>query len=214
MTASDAGPLEVALVHHTYGSPPSGGVERIVHEVAAGLRDLGHRPTILASHRAPTRASLEDGIRVVRVARLPEEPLHRRGFTGPLTHLPLTLRALVTGNYDIAQAFSPPDAQAALRWRRRTHRPVVFTCTHVLGRDSLADGRLRLRLLSSAVEHADAVTVGTHGALAAMSRWMAVEGLLLEEAKASAHEKLYRDLIARMTSVSASSTKSARRAHG
>lgn len=197
MSARGAGPLAVALVHHTYGSPPSGEAEAVVREVAAGLRDLGHRPTILASHRARTRVSQEDGIRVVRLARLPEAPLRLRGFTGPLTHMPLTLRALVRGDYDIAHAFSAPDAEAALRWRRRAQRPVLFTCTEELDRGSLADSRLRLRLLGGAVEEADAVTAPTRAACVAILRWLAVDARVIAPRDPADHEELYRELLAR-----------------
>lgn len=194
MTASNAGPLKIALVHHTYGSPPSGGVERIVHEVAAGLRDAGHRPTILASHRRPTRIALEDGVQVVRVARLPEAPLRMRGFTGPLTHLPLTLRALGTGDYDVAHAFSPPDAHAALLWRRRTRRPVVFTCAEILDRSVVADGRLRLRLLGAAIERADAVLASTAASQAALDRWLALPARVMDRRDGAALGALYEGL--------------------
>jgi hypothetical protein len=183
-------------LHHTYGQPASGGVEETVREVAVGLRDLGHRLTILASHLAPSRTSVEDEIDVLRVARLPEAPLRRRGFTGPITHLPLTVRALTTGNFDIAHAFSPADAYASFRWRARTYRPVVFTCTEVLHRSSVADSRLRLQLLSGAVEQADAVTVETDVAHAALSRWMAIQALLVGEPRSDVYAKVYGDLVA------------------
>jgi hypothetical protein len=133
----------------------------------------------------------------VRVPRLPESPLRLRGFTGPLTHVPFLYRALRHGSYDVAHAFSAPDAKAALAWARRTGGPAVFTCVETLTRESLADRRLRLRLLTAAVERSDAVIAPSVDAVAALRRWMATDALLLEPADATAHERLYRKLLQR-----------------
>jgi len=196
VSVDDRASLDVALVHHSYDAPPREGVERTVHDVAAGLRALGHRPTVLASHVATTRRSTWDGIPVVQVARLPESPLLRRGFTGPLTHVPLTLHALLSGSHDVVHSFSAPDALAAHLWGRRLARPVVFTCAETLARDRLADRRLRLRLLSAAVEDSDGVLVPTEEARTALWRWLAVEAPVVESRDGAAHERLYRRLLA------------------
>lgn len=196
MSASDRASLDIALVHHSFWSPPRDGVERIVHDVAVGLRELGHRPTVVSSHRAATRRSTWDGIPILHVARLPESPLARRGFTGPLTHVPFTARALLSGGHDVVHAFSAPDALAARLWRRRVGGPVVFTCAETLGRDRLADRRLRLRLLGAAVEDSDGVLVPTEEARAALWRWLAAEAPLVDPREGVAHERIYRRLLA------------------
>jgi hypothetical protein len=190
-------PLRVALLHHTYRSRPGPGPESLVHYLAAALRDAGHEPSVLTSHTAATRRSTEDGVAVIRSRRLPEAPRRWRNVAGPLTHLPLVLRALASGDYDVAHSFSPPDVLAALAWRRLTGSPALFTCAETLGRERLSDQRLRLWLLARAVEHSDAVTVVSEEARAALWRWLAVEAALIDPRDAAAHEWLYRELLAR-----------------
>jgi hypothetical protein len=124
-----------------------------------------------------------------------EWPLRARGFTGPLTHIPWTVGALCRGGYDIAHALSVPDAQAALLWRRLSGRPVVFECAEVIDRDRLADSRLRLALLSAAVEKTDAVVAPTTEARDALRRWLAVDAPVIEPRDAAEHTRLYRRLV-------------------
>lgn len=165
-----------------------------MHDLAVGLRDLGHQPHVLSSRCGATRRSVQDGVEVTRSMSLPEGLLRSRGFTSPLTHMPLMLRFLVGGDYDLAHAFSPADAAVALFWRRLSGRPVVFTCVETLRRDGLADGRLRLSLLRAAVDDSDAVITAGEEACAALSRWLAVEAAIMEPSDARAHERLYRGL--------------------
>ena len=199
MTTGTPERLRVALLVHTVESPPATGMEQAACRLAAGLGALGHEAHVLSSHRFATRATVEDGVRVLRTRRLPEAPLRWRGFTGPLTHLPLTLRSLASGRYDIVHAFSPEDAAIALLWRRRSGVPAVFTAAEPLGRDRLADRRLRLRLVASAVEESDAVTAPTRELASLVSRWLAVEAAVVDPGDAAAHEGLYRRLLARRT---------------
>ena len=100
------------------------------------------------------------------------------------------------GRYDIAHAFSPHDAYAALYWRRRSARPVVFSCTEPVERERLADGRLRLRFLRAALEQSDAVIVHDEHSRAAAWRWLSLEPQLIATADAAALEDLYRRLLA------------------
>ncbi len=134
---------------------------------------------------------------MVRSRRVPDAPLRRRGFAGPLTHIPPTLAELARGDYDLAHSFSPTDAFAARAWASAVDRPVVFTCVETLTRACLADVRLRRLLLSRAVEGSDAVTVTTDSSCAALWRWMAVEAPTIEARDAAAHVGLYRKLLAR-----------------
>ena len=185
-----AGALRVALLEHTVGG---GAALRTARALVAG----GCEARVISSHPRPTRTSLEDGVEVVRIARLPEAPLRYRGFTGPLTHAPLVLRTLARRGYDVVHAFSPEDAAIALRSRRATGTPVVFTAAEPLTRDRLADRRLRLRLVQAAVEESDALTAPTGELAQIAARWLAVDAQVIDPADAAAHERLYRDLVAR-----------------
>jgi hypothetical protein len=191
VTLQSAERLRVALLAHTIEDPAPTWLA-----AAAALQDIGHDAVVLSSHRHPTRETTEHGVRVVRIARLPEAPLRWRGFTGPLTHAPLTLRALARGGYDAVHAFSPEDAAIALLSRRRTGTPVVFTAADPLDRDRLADRRLRLRLVQAAVEESDAVTAPTDALAALVERWLAVDAAVLDPRDGAAQVDLYRRLLA------------------
>jgi len=156
----------VALLAHGDGAP-------LADELARALRAAGHDAAL------------------VRVRALPEAPLRLRGFTGPLTHLPFALLALRRGGYDVAHAFSAPDAAAALAWRRLGGGAVVFTCAEELRRERLSDARLRLALLQAALEDSDALAVATEAGRAALRRWMALDAPVLEPRDAAGHEALY-----------------------
>ena len=185
-----AGRLRVALVEHTVSNDAA-------RRTARALVADGCEARVISSHPRPTRASLEDGVEVVRVARLPEAPLRYRGFTGPITHAPLALRALARDEYDVVHAFSPEDAAIALRSRHATGAPVVFTAAEPLTRDRLADRRLRLRFVQAAVEGSDALTATTDEFAELAARWLAVDAQVIDPADAAAHERLYRELVAR-----------------
>jgi len=197
--AGDRESLRVALLYHSYGSPPAPGAERVVYDLATALRDAGHRPFVLSSRPGRTRRSLEDDVPVVRTGRLPEAALRWRGFVGPLTHIPLAAWTLVREPHDVAHAFSPADALLALLGRRMTGKPAIFTSPDTLDRGQLADRRLRLWLLARAGEDTDAVTALTEESQAALWRWLAVDAALIEPRDAGAHERLYRGLLERRT---------------
>jgi len=195
VTGADPDSLRVALLYH--GDPSATGWlgESLAWELAAALRDAGHRPTLLTSHRSPTRRSFEQGISVIRSRRLPEWALRKRGIAGPLTHLPLTARALMTGHYEIAHAFTPPDALAALAWRSVRKGPVVFTWAGPVSREVLADLRLRLRLVRLATERTDAVVAPTEESRVALRRWLAIDTPTIDAGDAGGHDRLYRTLL-------------------
>lgn len=166
-----SGPLRVALLHNGRGAAP-------VQELAAALRVLGHRVTM--PDAAPS----------------PLDPfLRARGFTGPLAGMPLALATLARGYHQVTHAFSPEDACAALVWRRRSGRPVVLSLAEPIERERLADGRLRLRLLSAALGQSDAVIVHDHEAREAAWRWLAIEPQVVAPGDGLALERLYRRLL-------------------
>lgn len=188
-------PLTVALLLHSYGSRAGSLSASDVRQLARALRDAGHRPHIVCSHVGGCEKTADEPIPLLRVPRLPETALHRRGFTGPLTGAPGALAALLGARVDVAHAFSVPDALSARLWRRLTGRPALLTCSEPATREGVADRRLRLSLLGRAVEQSDAVIAPTEPSRAALSRWLAVDAELIDAQDARTHVQLYRDLL-------------------
>ena len=166
--------LRVALVH-------AAPAPACLHELAQALRAAGHRPCVVSPRPVP---AVEGVLRV-------------RGFTRPLSHLPRAAAALLREDLDVVHAFSPQDAAVAFAWRRRRSGPVVFTIPGPIDRAQVADARLRLRLLESALRDADAVTVPDAASRDAAERWLAHDAELVEPGDAAAHERLYRALLDR-----------------
>ena len=164
-------PLRIALLDQA-------GTGR-VHELGAALRRAGHEPRLLGSRAlAPV-----------------EGLLRRRGFTPALSHVPLAAIDMLRGEYDVAHAFSPPDAVAALAWRRARGGAVAFTCTEPLERANVANGRLRLATLTSALDDPDAVAAADEEVRTSVEGWFALSLTVLAPADAEAHERLYRKLL-------------------
>lgn len=188
--------LRVALVFEGWTSTDAAAAAGTVRTLAHGLLERGHAPTVLAARPGLSWGyDDDDRVPIVLSPRLPEAILRLRGFAVPVTHVPLIARALASGSYDVAHAFSPVDAVAAQLARRRTAAPVVFTCLETLGRQNVADRRLRLASLRAAVEESDAVAVPGEDARVALERWMAAEALVVDPSDAAAHEDLYCSLV-------------------
>jgi glycosyltransferase involved in cell wall biosynthesis len=81
----------------------------------------------------------------------------RRGYEPYLTHLPLSYLAMRAGSYDLAHAVYPPDALAAIRWKRRTHRPVVLSYLGIPDLPGLTEFRRRRDVVIRALKGCDAV---------------------------------------------------------
>jgi Glycosyltransferase Family 4 len=162
----------VALVDHSRRAPA-------VHDLAASLGDLGHEVAVISPPATPL-----DGL------------LRRRGFATPLTHIPLTLQALLRGDYELAHAFSPQAAYAALLWRRLRGGRAVFSLVEPIERERLSDRRLRLRLLSTALGESDAVIVHDEDTRAAAWRWLSLEPRLIPPTDGTELERVYRGLLA------------------
>jgi phosphatidylinositol alpha-mannosyltransferase len=109
------------------------------------------------------------------VCRPLDERFARRGYPEYLTHLPFSYAALRAGRYELANAFYPTDALAALRWRERSRRPVVFSYGGLPDRAVLADKRHKLRILERAIRGSDAVVTSSRTAAVAMERWFGVK---------------------------------------
>jgi hypothetical protein len=146
--------------------------------LAAAIGDAGGRAVVVGAPRLP----------------LADDMLARRGFMVPLSHLPVLTARLLAAEVDVVHAFTAEDAAAARAWRRRTGGPVVFTLTETLDRDRVADRRLRLKLLSAAVEHSDAVLVPHADARDALRRWLAADAQIIAPGDAEAHLRLYASL--------------------
>lgn len=130
-----------------------------------------------------------------RGVRLVEKVLRYRGFATPLTHVPFAVAELRRGGFDVAQAFTPQDAVAALLWRRSGGGPVVFSPGDPPRRETLADRRLGLRLLERALEESDAVVALTEQHRDAFLRWLALDVPVIEPRDAAGWERLYRGLL-------------------
>jgi len=165
----------VALLHAWYWPEVQRGSERIIHDLAADLLALGHRPRVVTSHPGPPRRSVEDGVEVLRVWRPPDLPLRLRRFQDALTHVPLAYAALRAGDDGVAHAFFASDALAAVRWGRRTGRPSVFSYMGIPQREVLTAQRRRLQILEHVTTNAGAVVVLSRAARDGMWRWLGVE---------------------------------------
>jgi glycosyltransferase involved in cell wall biosynthesis len=71
--------------------------------------------------------------------------------------VPLTYGALRAAGYDVAHAMYPPDALAAVRWRRRTGRPAVLSYMGIPDRDGLLEFRGRAEVVQRALDGCNAV---------------------------------------------------------
>lgn len=160
--------LRIALLDHTGGE--------YSRELEAALRAAGHDPRLVGDLTVPAA----------------EAVLRRRGFTHALSHVPRAVAELLRGNFDVAHAFTAPDATAALAWRRMGGGPVVFTCTEILDRGGLANGRLRLSTLERALEDSDALIAADDDIRAGIESWFARSPAeVLAPGDAAAHERVY-----------------------
>ena len=150
--------LRIALVHPTYWPEVRRGSERLINGLATSLAARGHEVTILTTHPGPTSEAVEDGVRVIRSRRPPKPP--RSGDQEYFVETaPVAALRLIRGDYDLAHAFFPVDAWAAVRARSAGGPPVAFSFHGVPVRQYLVAKRRRLDLLATAVGEASAVSV-------------------------------------------------------
>jgi glycosyltransferase involved in cell wall biosynthesis len=167
--------LHVALCNPVFWPEVRRGSERFARELADGLIARGHRVTLITSHPGRPATTIEDGLEVVRVWRPPlEGRLQRRLYEPHLAHLPLTYRALTKLQPDVAHALYPTDALAALRWKRRSGRPVVLSYMGIPHRVSLANRRGRKEIVTKVCREADAVVALSAAAREGFERWLGV----------------------------------------
>jgi glycosyltransferase involved in cell wall biosynthesis len=171
--------VNVALLSPVYWPEVRRGTERFAHELGRGLLAAGHSPTIICGHGGRPAEAIEDGLRILRVPRLPESRLERRGFERHLTHVPFSVRALTREAPDVAHALYPADAAGAARWARRHGRPLILSYMGIPHRSALVARRERLRLTRSAVAGATATCVLSRTARDAFARWLGVEARVI-----------------------------------
>ena len=126
MTVPTSAPRVLFVCH--YYPPHIGGIENVVHREALGLRARGAEVTVLSSGRR-SRATVQDGVRVVRVAAW-NGLEHRAGVPFPLFSPQLLAEAVRWGRW--ADLIHVHDALylsswAALAAARLTGTPYLIT---------------------------------------------------------------------------------------
>ena len=170
--------LSVGLLNPFFWPEVRRGSERIVHDLAVDLLALGYRPTLITSHPGAPRRSVEDGFPVIRHWR-PPEPWTMRGIEPHLSHVPFSYRSLSAGEFDLAHAFYPTDALAAVRWAERSERPAVFSYMGRATRRMLSYKRLRKPILERVIGRSDAIVALSRSARDSLWRWFGVEARVI-----------------------------------
>jgi phosphatidylinositol alpha-mannosyltransferase len=176
--SASADSLSVALLNPFFWPEVRRGSERLVHDLAVDLLELGQRPHLVTSHRGLPTRSVEDGFPITRNWR-PPEPWTLRNIEANLSYLPFSYRTLRKEQPDIAHAFYFTDALAAIRWARADGRPAIFSYMGKPNRQVLASRRQRKSILERVITEADAVTTLSKGAADAMWRWLGVESRIV-----------------------------------
>lgn len=170
--------MRIALLHPTYWPEVRRGSERLVHDLATELAGRGHEITILTTHEARPSATNEDGVRVVRNWRPPFlRPL--RWYEDHVADAPTTIWSLHRGRFDLAHAFHPADAWAAVKARRLGGPPTVFSFHGIPVRQYLVERRYRLEMLRTTIAQAAATTVLSEAAATAFRRYLLTEPRIL-----------------------------------
>lgn len=178
--------MRVALLDHS--------CRHGVMEAAASLVAVGIAPSLLTA-RPPQEQP--EGVEVVALRELADAPLRLRKIGDQLSHVPAAWLALGRGRFEVAHAFTPSDALAAIAWARWARKPTVLTCMEPPRREQLAARRLRLQTWRRAVEQTDAVLAADEEVGRALRRWMAVEAPVVDPVEAEAQSAVYRRLLAR-----------------
>jgi len=150
--------MRIALLAPTYWPEVRRGTERVIHDLGVALAERNHEVTILTTHPQRRRETIEDGVRVVRDRRLPQPP-GLAAHEYHLSTLPTTYLRLIRGDFEIAQAFFPTQAWAAVKARARGGPPVVATTHGIPAREYLVARRNRLEMHLEVCAKAEIVAV-------------------------------------------------------
>jgi phosphatidylinositol alpha-mannosyltransferase len=164
--------MRVALLHPTYWPDVRRGAERLMHDLAGWLVAAGHDVTILTTHRARTTTAREDGVRVVRARRPPDALFERRAYEHYLGTAPAQMWGLLRDRFDVAQALFPVSGWAALRARRLSGPPVVYSNMGIPTRRYLVSRRYRLPMHVELAREADICTVLSEAAAEPFRRYL------------------------------------------
>lgn len=159
-------------MHPTYWPEVRRGAERLVHDLAGWLAGAGHEVTILTTHRSRTTVREEEGVRVVRAWRPPDRLFQRRAYEEHLGTIPAQMRSLLDADVEVAHAFFPVSAWAALRARRLGGPPVVFSAMGIPTRRYLVWRRYRHGIHLEAAREAAAVSVLSEAAAEPFKRYL------------------------------------------
>ena len=171
--------VRIALVNPTYWPEVRRGAERLVHDLAVSLTRADHDVTLLTTHRARTRTTVEDGVRVVRSYRLPDGPFHARSYNYHLHTAPGFAWRLIRGGFDVAHAFQPAAAWAAVEAQRLGGPPVVFSLLGAITEEWVSGDRMRFRMLERTVRGAAGVTVLSESVSRSFARFLHREAAVL-----------------------------------
>lgn len=164
--------MRVAILHPTWWPEVRRGAERHTHGVASWLAANGHEPTVITTHREASATSAEDGFTVVRSWRPPDRLLQRRAYEDFLATVPIQVRDVLRGEYDVAHAFHPVSAWAALQAMRRGGPRFVFTTTGIPTRGYLVARRYRMQMNLDAAREAAACSVNSEAASEPFRRYL------------------------------------------
>ena len=164
--------MRVALLHPTYWPEVRRGAERLVHDLGVWLTGQGHEVTVLTTHRGGGSTDHEDGLKVVRGWRPPDRLLQRRAYEDFLGTVPSQALALLNADVDVAHAFFPVSAWAALKARRRGGPPAVFSMTGIPTRTYLVGRRYRMQMNLEVAREAKAVSVLSDAAAEPYRRYL------------------------------------------
>ena len=170
--------MRIALLQPSYWPEVWRGSERVVHDIGAQLATLGHEVTLITSHPERASEALEDGVRVIRTRR-PPRPGPMRWYEDHIESAPGMAWHLLRGRYDLAHAFQPAYAWAAVGARRLGGPPVVFSFHGIPERPYLVSRRYRLEMLHATVAGAAASTVLSEAAAAVFRRYLLTDPTVL-----------------------------------
>jgi glycosyltransferase involved in cell wall biosynthesis len=178
--ANGSGPVRVALLNPTYWPEVRRGSERFARDLADGLLELGDQPTLITSHRGRRSRTVEDGLEVIRVWRMPGEGrLRRRMWEDHLLHIPASRAALDQLGPDVAHALYPTDGMTAAKWARATGNPAVLSYMGIPHHQGLANRRSRLEITVEATRGASAVVALSQAAADGFKRWLGIDARVI-----------------------------------